>query len=168
MWCFHSNFMFLWPCIVNNVWRERKPTRCNYQMYIINFYLNMFRASLRPSSVEQRPCVTAHGVLCWFCWMWLVAVVGRCVVGCEQCEGYCSTVLCCRVRAVWRLLFDCAVLWGVSSVKVTVQLCCVEGASSVKVTVQTVTFTVLSPYNTAQSNSNLHTAHTPQRSTVEQ
>jgi len=23
--------------------------------------------------------------------MWLVAVVGRCVVGCEQCEGYCST-----------------------------------------------------------------------------
>jgi len=24
-----------------------------------------------------------------FCWMWLVAVVGRCVVGCEQCEGYC-------------------------------------------------------------------------------
>jgi len=22
----------------------------------------------------------------------LVAVVGRCVVGCEHCEGYCSTV----------------------------------------------------------------------------
>jgi len=21
--------------------------------------------------------------------MWLVAVVGRCVVGCEHCEGYC-------------------------------------------------------------------------------
>ena len=28
--------------------------------------------------------VTAFGVLFWFCWMWLVAVVGRCVVGCEQ------------------------------------------------------------------------------------
>ena len=26
------------------------------------------------------------------CWMWLVAVVGRCVVGCEQCEGYCSVL----------------------------------------------------------------------------
>jgi len=25
------------------------------------------------------------------------------------------------------LLFDCAVLWGVSSVKVTVRLCCVVG-----------------------------------------
>ena len=24
--------------------------------------------------------------------MWLVAVVGRCVVGCEPCEGYCSTM----------------------------------------------------------------------------
>ena len=24
--------------------------------------------------------------------MWLVAVVARCVVGCEHCEGYCSTV----------------------------------------------------------------------------
>ena len=24
-------------------------------------------------------------LLCWFCWMWLVAVVGRCVLGCEHC-----------------------------------------------------------------------------------
>ena len=67
--------------------RERKkPRRCNNQMFIINFCLNMFRASLYPSSGEQRPCVTAYGVLLWFCWMWLVAVVGRCVVGCEQCS----------------------------------------------------------------------------------
>ena len=74
---------FLWPCIVSKVWRERKPTRCKNQMFIIN----MFRASLCPSSEEQRPCVTACGVLRWFCWLWLAAVVGRCVVGCEQCEG---------------------------------------------------------------------------------
>jgi len=73
------------------MWRDRKPTRCNNQMFIINFSLNMFRASLCPSSGEQRPCVTAYGVLRWFCWMWLVAVVGCCVVGCEHCEGYCST-----------------------------------------------------------------------------
>ena len=53
-------------------------------------FLNMFRASLCPSSGEQRTCVTACGVLRWFCWMWLVAVVGRCFVGCEHCEGYCS------------------------------------------------------------------------------
>ena len=129
-------------------------------MFIINFCLNMFRASLCPSSGEQRPCyciwcivldakirclllisvstcfghlyahlqenkdryciwcvvldatirclllisvstcfghlyahlqenkgpVTAFGVLFCFCWMWLGAVVGRCVVGCEQCS----------------------------------------------------------------------------------
>ena len=45
---------------------------------------NMFRASLCPSPGELRPCITAYGVLRWFCWMWLVAVVGRCVVGCEH------------------------------------------------------------------------------------
>jgi len=59
--------------------------------------LNMFRASLCPSSGEKRPCVTARGVLRWFCWMWLVAVVGRCVVGCEQCEGSGCGALCCGV-----------------------------------------------------------------------
>jgi len=79
-------FRFLWPWIVSKVWRERKQTRCNNQMFIITFCLNMFRASLCPSSGEQRQCVTAYGVLRWFCWMWLVAVVGRCVVGCEHCE----------------------------------------------------------------------------------
>jgi len=64
--------------------RERKPTRCNNQMFIINFCLNMFRVSLCPSSGEQRPCITACVVLRCLCWMWLVAVVGRCVVGCEH------------------------------------------------------------------------------------
>jgi hypothetical protein len=47
-------------------------------MFIIYFCLNMFRELLCPSSGEQRPCVTAYSVLRWFCWMWLVAVVGRC------------------------------------------------------------------------------------------
>ena len=43
-------------------------------MLIINFCLNMFRASLCPSSGEQRPCVTAYGVL-----LLVVVVVGSCV-----------------------------------------------------------------------------------------
>ena len=90
--------LLLWTRL-HKVWRERKPTRCNNQMFIINFCLNMFLASLCPSSGEQRPCVTAYGVLRWFCWMWLVAVVGACVVGCEQrstpyavTHGLCSPV----------------------------------------------------------------------------
>jgi hypothetical protein len=28
--------------------------------------------------------------LVWFCWMWLVAVVRRCLVGSEHYEGFCS------------------------------------------------------------------------------
>ena len=41
---------------------------------------------------EDKGPVTAFGVLFWFCWMWLVAVVGRCLAGCEHYEGFCSTV----------------------------------------------------------------------------
>jgi len=33
---------------------------------------------------DNKGPVTAFVVLFWFCWMWLVAVVGRCVV--EQCS----------------------------------------------------------------------------------
>jgi hypothetical protein len=35
--------------------------------------------------------VTAFGVMFWFCWMWLVAVDGRCLAGCDLYEGFCST-----------------------------------------------------------------------------
>jgi len=51
--------------------REKKPTRCNNQTFIINFCLNMFWASLCPSSREQRPC---------YC-IWCTAVVLLDVVG---------------------------------------------------------------------------------------
>ena len=33
---------------------------------------------------ENKGPVNAFGVLFWFCWMWLVADVGRCIVGCEH------------------------------------------------------------------------------------
>ena len=41
---------------------------------------------------ENKTCVTACGVLRWFCWMWLVAVVGRCLVGC-----YCTVKFTVRL-----------------------------------------------------------------------
>ena len=47
-----------------SVKRENKPTRCNNQIFIINFCLNMFRASLCPSSGEQRPCYCAGSAGC--------------------------------------------------------------------------------------------------------
>ena len=51
----------------------------------------MIRAILCPSQENKGP-VTAFGVLFWFCWLLLVEVVGRCVVGCEHYVGFCSTV----------------------------------------------------------------------------
>ena len=42
---------------------------------------------------ENETYVTVCGVLRWFCWMWLVAVEGRCVVGCEHCRTVTFTVL---------------------------------------------------------------------------
>ena len=35
---------------------------------------------------QNKDRVTAYGVLPWFCWMWLVAVMGRCVAGCKHCS----------------------------------------------------------------------------------
>jgi len=43
---------------------------------------------------ENKGPVTAFAVLFWFCWMWLVAVVGRCVVGCEQYTTCCNSKPC--------------------------------------------------------------------------
>ena len=61
-----------------------KTSRGLNQMYIINFCLNMFRASLCPSSGEQRPCYCI-----WFTALVLLDVVGS---GCGA--------LSCRMLAV--------------------------------------------------------------------
>jgi len=74
--------------VASEKFEERIPTRCNnsdvycqLQMFIINYCLNMFRASLRPSSGEQRPCITAYGVCaggagCGWLQLWGVALWG--------------------------------------------------------------------------------------------
>ena len=53
----------------------------------------MFRASICPSSLEQKPCYCIWCILLWFCWMWLVTVVGRCHVGFEHDEGFLFSLL---------------------------------------------------------------------------
>jgi len=55
-------------------------------MFIINTFSTCFGHHYAHLQ-ENKACVTARGVLHWFCWLWLVAIVGRCVVGCEHCEG---------------------------------------------------------------------------------
>jgi hypothetical protein len=43
---------------------------------------------------ENKGPVTTFGVFFWFCWMWLVAVVGHCVVGCEHYETFIVITSC--------------------------------------------------------------------------
>jgi len=61
-------------------------------MFIIKLLSQHVSGIIMPISRRTIPRVTAYGVMLRFCWMWLVAVVGRCVVGCEHSEDYCSTV----------------------------------------------------------------------------
>jgi len=70
----------------SRLWKyeERRWTRCNNQMFIINFCFNMFRASLCPSSGQQRTR---------YC-IWCTALVLLDVVG-SSCG-----VLRCRMWAV--------------------------------------------------------------------
>ena len=88
---------------------ERKPTRCNNQMFIIATVSTCFRHHFAHLQ-EIKDCVTAFGVLFWFCWMWLVAVVGRCIVGCEQCEGYCSNSNLHTAHILQLISSDCCIL----------------------------------------------------------
>ena len=62
------------------------------QMFIYIFFLTISQhvSGIIMPIFRRTRRITACGVLRWFCWMWLVGVVGRCVVGCEHCEGYCS------------------------------------------------------------------------------
>jgi len=70
-------------------------------MFIINTFSTCFGHNYAHLQ-ENKTCVTARGVLSWFCWLWLVAVLGRCVVGCEHCEGYCSNNNLHSVRILQR------------------------------------------------------------------
>ena len=81
-----SSFRFLWLCIVSKVWRERKnqqdvAIRCLLSTSVSTCFGHHY-AHLQ----ENKDCVNAYGVLRWFCRMWLVAVVGRSIVGCKHCS----------------------------------------------------------------------------------
>ena len=44
---------------------------------------------IMPIFRKKRPCYCIWCIVVWFCWMWFVAVVGRCLEGCEHYEGFC-------------------------------------------------------------------------------
>jgi len=71
---------FLWPCIVSKVWREKNQQdatiRCCLLLTSVSTCFGHHYAHIQ----ENKCPVTASGVLFWLCWMWLVAVVRRCLV----------------------------------------------------------------------------------------
>ena len=87
----YASFRFLWPCIVSKVWREKNQQDATIRCLLLTSISTCFGHHYAHLQENKGP-VTAFGVLFWFCWMWLVAVVGRCLVGCEHYEGFCSTV----------------------------------------------------------------------------
>ena len=78
---FHCRF--LWPCIVSKVWREKNQQDATVRCLLLTSISTCFGHQYAHLQENKEP-VTAFGVLFWFCWMWLVAVVGRCLVGCEH------------------------------------------------------------------------------------
>jgi len=77
---------FLWPCIVSKVWeRERRHQQDATITCLLSTFVSTCFGHHYAHLQEIKDRVTALGVLCWFCWMWLVAVVGRWVVGFEHC-----------------------------------------------------------------------------------
>ena len=110
---------------------------CRFQMLIIDYCLDMFRASLCPSSGEKTTCYCIWGCL----------LVVLDVAGCG------TVVLRCRVWALWRSLLD--------SFTVLTPYSNLHSAHTLQQPSQcshpTATFTVLTPY------SDLHSAHTLQQ-----
>ena len=125
--------MFLWPCIVSKAWRKNTNKMQQYRWFIVNCrYWLLTTVSTCFGHVyahhqEKRPRVTAYGV--YLLVVLDVAGCGTVVLrwGCEHCEG------CCRVWALWRLLFE---------------------QQPSQCSHPTATFTVVTPY------SNLHSGHT--------
>ena len=69
-----------------SVKRERKNQQDATIICLLSTYISTCFGHHYAHLQENKDRVTAYGVLRWFCWMWLVAVVERCVVGCEQCS----------------------------------------------------------------------------------
>jgi hypothetical protein len=72
------SFRFLWPCIVSKIWKEK--TNKMQELDVYYYYLLSQRVSGIIMPIFRRlKALLLHLVLFWVCWMWLVAVVGRCL-----------------------------------------------------------------------------------------
>ena len=70
------SFGFLWPCIVSKVWRQKNQQDATIRCLLLTSVSTCFGHHYAHLQENKEP-ITAFGVLFWFCWMWLVAVVGQ-------------------------------------------------------------------------------------------
>ena len=70
------------------LWRERKTQQDATIRCLLSTSISTCFGHHYVHLQENKDRVTAFGLLLWFCWMWLVTAVGRCLVGCEHCEGF--------------------------------------------------------------------------------
>ena len=86
----YSNHEKTTLALIWRIWREKTNKTQRLDVYYLTSVSTCFGHHYAHLQENKGP-VTAFGVLFWFCWLWLVAVVGRCLAGCEHCEGFCST-----------------------------------------------------------------------------
>ena len=72
-----------------DIWREKNQQDATIRRLLLTSISTCFGHHYAHLQENKEP-VTAFGVLFWFCWMWLVADVGRCFEGSEHYEGFCS------------------------------------------------------------------------------
>ena len=70
-----KHFSFLWPCIVSKLWSERENQQDATVRCLLSTSVSTCFGHHYGHLQENKTCVTACGVLRWFCWMWLVVVV---------------------------------------------------------------------------------------------
>ena len=85
------------------VWRKKNQQDATVKCLLLTFISSCFGHHYAHFQENKEP-VTAFGVLFWFCWMWLVAVVGRCLEGSEHYEGFC---FCCSRTGTFIVLTSC-------------------------------------------------------------
>jgi hypothetical protein len=67
---------------MKRVYQQDATIRC----VLLTFVSTCFRHHYAHLQENKSP-VTAFGVLFWFCCMWLIAVDGRCLAGCDHYKG---------------------------------------------------------------------------------
>jgi hypothetical protein len=83
LWICNRSLCTRWVGLLWLNMKRKDQQDATIRCLLLTFVSTCFRHHYAHLQENKRP-VTAFSVLFWFCRMWLVAVVGRCLVGCEH------------------------------------------------------------------------------------